>query len=170
MANAWLVRVTIERQNSIEAQTGMWSGRLTGYTDNVTSVAFSPNNATLATGGLDETVRLWNVTNGDLLFSLAHRSDVYAVTFAANGQTLASGGWGNTIRLWNPQTGLPNESLFGHTGTVLTLAFAPDNKTLASAKLVPRIRHQALARTQRRATTQSHKSFGCDLRTTLHSG
>ena len=110
---------------------------LTGHMDNVTSLAFSPNGTILATGGLDETIRLWRVTDGGLLFSLAHGSDVYAVTFSANGQTLASGGWGHTINLWNPQSGLLDESLFGHTGPVLTLAFAPDNKTLASASWYP---------------------------------
>lgn len=110
---------------------------VTGHTDSVTSIAFSPNSATLATGGLDETVRIWSVNNGGLLFSLPHGSDVYAVAFAANGQKLASGGWGNTINVWNPQNGLLDESLFGHTGPVLTLAFAPDNRTLASASWYP---------------------------------
>jgi WD40 repeat protein len=110
---------------------------LTGHTDSVTSLAFSPNGATLATGGLDDMIRLWNVADGGLLFSLAHGSDVYAVAFAANGQKLASGGWGNTIKLWNPQSGLLNESLFGHTGPVLSLACAPDNRTLASSSWYP---------------------------------
>lgn len=110
---------------------------LTGHTDNVTSLAFSPNGATLATAGLDETIRLCRVADGGLLFSLAHGSDVYAVAFSANGQTLASGGWGNTIKLWNPQSGILNDSLFGHTGPVLALAFAPDSRTLASASWYP---------------------------------
>jgi len=110
---------------------------LTGHTDNIMSLAFSPNSATLATAGLDETIRLWNVADGGLSLSLLHGSDVYAVTFAANGQTLASGGWGNTIKLWNPQTGMLNDTLFGHTGPVLSLSFAPDNKTLASASWYP---------------------------------
>ncbi|MGV9778091.1 WD40 repeat domain-containing protein [Streptosporangium sp. NPDC003464] len=34
---------------------------LTGHTDQVSSVAFSPDGTTLATGSADHTVRLWDV-------------------------------------------------------------------------------------------------------------
>ena len=37
---------------------------LQGYTDSVRAIAFSPDGATLAYGGVDQTVRLWDVASG----------------------------------------------------------------------------------------------------------
>ncbi len=37
---------------------------LTGHTDQVNSVAFSPDGKTLASGSGDDTIRLWDVATG----------------------------------------------------------------------------------------------------------
>jgi WD40 repeat protein len=44
-----------------DATDGSEITTLTGHTDTVTSVAFSPNGKTLATGGSDGTVRVWKL-------------------------------------------------------------------------------------------------------------
>lgn len=67
----------------------------------VLSVSFSPDGNTLASGGADNTIRLWNPTTGQLLSTLRGHTDwVYSVTFSPDGNTLASGGGDNTVRLW----------------------------------------------------------------------
>jgi WD40 repeat protein len=41
--------------------------QLAGHADTVAAVAFDPSGATLATGGLDGSVRLWDTSTGALL-------------------------------------------------------------------------------------------------------
>lgn len=103
----------------------------------VTALALSPNGKTLAVGGADGSVRLWDL-DGGLLNERAtlkgHSRAVTALAFALDGNTLASGGWDRTVQLWDLRSGEVKKRavLEGHSLKVLALAFAPDGKTLAS--------------------------------------
>ena len=90
----------------IGTATAKLKATLEGHTDNVWSVAFSPNGKMLASGSWDQTVRLWDIETEQLLYTLTgHTSDIVSVAFSPDGQTLASGSWDGTIRLWNPNNG-----------------------------------------------------------------
>ena len=113
---------------------------LQGHTDLVSSVAFSPDGKTLASGSRDNTVILWDVSNPrapvPLGTPLDNTSWTYAVAFSPNGKTLASGTGDGDIILWdisNPRspTQLSRPST-KHASSVLSVAFNPDGMTLAS--------------------------------------
>ena len=110
---------------------------LTGHAGAVSSVAFAPDGKTLASGGSDGTVRLWNVGTHQPLgepFS-GNGAGVSSVAFAPDGKTLASGGSDGAVRLWNVGTRQRlGEPLTGHGygNRVSSVAFAPDGRTLAS--------------------------------------
>ncbi|MTJ13271.1 hypothetical protein FJR11_11860 [Anabaena sp. UHCC 0187] len=104
-----------------------------GHSDRVTSVAFSPDGQTLASGSDDKTIKLWNVPTGSLLQTLTgHLNWVMSVAFSPDGRTLASGSNDKTIKLWNVTTGKLLQTLSGHSLSVNSVAFSPDGRTLAS--------------------------------------
>ena len=81
----------------------------------VNSVVFSPDGKTLASGGRDDTVRLWDVATGEEARRLTgHGVSVNSVVFSPDGKTLASGGFDGTVRLWDVATGEEARRLTGH--------------------------------------------------------
>ena len=106
---------------------------LGGHTDTVLSIGFSPDGLTLASGGHDEIIRLWDAETGALLNTLeGHTSWIDSVAYSPDGRTLASGSHDRTIRLWDVKTGALLNTLEGHTGVVNSVAYSPDGRTLAS--------------------------------------
>jgi len=113
---------------------------LTGHTNWVETVAFSPDGHILATGSDDQTARLWNITDPahpQPLATLAgHTGSVRAAAFSPDGHTLATGSADATARLWNitdPAHPQPLATLAGHTSIVWAAAFSPDGHSLATA-------------------------------------
>ncbi|MFF4490020.1 hypothetical protein ACFY0F_26595 [Streptomyces sp. NPDC001544] len=107
--------------------------RLTGHTNFVQSVAFSPDGHTLASGSDDKTIRLWGTATGKLRATLTgHTGTVESVAFSPYGHTLASGGVDGKIRLWDTATGKLRSTLPGHANSVNSVVFSPDGRTLAS--------------------------------------
>jgi WD40 repeat protein len=105
---------------------------LTGHTDGVLSVSFSPDGSLLASGSGDKTIKLWRVADGVGAHPHgAHRWGHQRVVFA--GWAFAGvGEWDKTIKLWRVSDGSLVRTLTGHTYGVLSVSFSPDGSLLAS--------------------------------------
>ncbi|MFF9045009.1 WD40 repeat domain-containing protein [Streptomyces parvulus] len=107
---------------------------LTGHTEGLWDLAFAPDGRTLATTGADRSVRLWHLPRNVLT---DFTNPVTAVAHAPHGRLLAAASTDDQlVRLWD--TGRPDRprrlprTLTGHEAPVLTVAFAPDGRTVAS--------------------------------------
>ncbi len=95
------------------------------------SVAFSPDDQTLATGSDNGVADLWNVAIGWTGSLTGSADTVWSVAFSPDGKTLATGDDNGTVDVWNVATHQQISSLTAGSGAVYSLAFSPDGKTLA---------------------------------------
>lgn len=134
---------------------------LIGHDDFVAMLAFSPNGKILASSGGSGNVILWNAETGQRLgeITTGHQYKVgnkefspISIAFSPDGKTLVSGGCGKItqradsssqlsdvcgrgeIRFWDVATRqLLGQSVAAHDDDVMSVAFSPDGKTLASS-------------------------------------
>jgi WD40 repeat protein len=105
---------------------------LKGHTSTVRGLAFSADGKTLASGGFDETLRLWDVA-GRKPGAVFRGANDYAISFAPDGKTIATGG--ANLTLWDAATGKVLAAAGEKSASsVHCVAFGPGGTNLASAR------------------------------------
>lgn len=117
----------------IDVQTGKECALLTGHTDDVLNLAYSPDNKTLASMSHKE-VLLWNVATSEPLGRLNMDGTPSSVAYSPDGKTLAIGNEEASVALVDVDTGPStllveqcHASEFG-----ILVEYSPDSKTFAS--------------------------------------
>jgi WD40 repeat protein len=104
---------------------------LTGHSDRVGRIAWSPDGRLLATPSLDRTVRLWDVSSGSSRALTGHTDAVISVAWSPDGHSLASGAKDGSVRLWDVEEGVCR-AILRHGATAPAVAWSPGGRLVAS--------------------------------------
>ncbi|MEV4362291.1 WD40 repeat domain-containing protein [Nonomuraea sp. NPDC049625] len=133
---AWRIAHTNEARNRVlTAATRTGRGTLTGHQQGVTAVAFTPDGATIATGGADGTARLWDTATrrqlGAPITRAKYDCSSVRLAFSPDGRTLATACL-DSVRFYDVVTRRELGAQVKAEEVVTALAFNPDGRTLAT--------------------------------------
>ena len=103
----WKITEADPLRMSTDLGDPLWS--LKGHAGTITAVAFSPNGKMLASGSVDQRVRLWDLTTGQHLHTFSnHTSKISALAFAKDDR-LVSGSSDGTVFIWDLNKIVPTD-------------------------------------------------------------
>ena len=104
-----------------------WVFSIDGFIDRI------DDSLTIATGGGDNLIHLWDLDKGSIKHTLkGHTDDVHEVVYEPNHHVLVSGSDDKTVVVWDLKDKKMKDILEGHTRQITSVATSPDGSLIAS--------------------------------------
>jgi WD40 repeat protein len=108
----------------------------TGHKASVLTASWSPDGYRIASGGFDDTVRVWGAFAGWPSFTYSNHKDyVWSVAWSPDGTKIASAGgsYDKTVQVWNSTSGNPTFNILDdYTDGVNSVVWSPNGKYIAT--------------------------------------
>ena len=100
----------------------------------LTGVRYGPDGRTIATCGIDTTLRLWDAQDGhERRVFRGHRGPTNYPAFSPDGRRVATTSDDGSARIWDVQTGETLIAFRGHRGAFHGVVFSPDGQRLVTS-------------------------------------
>ena len=127
----------------LNASDATMIGTLTGHDDLIMQVVFSPNGEQLLSGGLDRTLRLWDLATGEEVQRIESVGAILNLAFSPDGRRAVTSTGDSvltgpeadreidrTVRVWNLRSGQEMQKFTPNSGFVRAVAFSPDGSSI----------------------------------------
>ncbi|KAJ6548775.1 hypothetical protein B0H19DRAFT_1237461 [Mycena capillaripes] len=105
-----------------------------GHTDNIISVSYSADGSQIVSCSKDETVRVWNASDGTINHTFQGEAYWNTVSFSPKGTQIVAGStYNSNIQMWTLTTAVSYQIQENGAGPVPSLAFSQDGRFLVAA-------------------------------------
>lgn len=104
-----------------------------GHEGWITSVAFAPDGNSIASGGYDKSIRIWNVYSGELIQKIETDNAINSISYMPNNRQIITGTRGNIAQLWNIESSKEECRFEGHIGAITSVVVSRNGQNLLTA-------------------------------------
>ena len=131
----------------LEVKSGNIFRTINAHEQGTRASAFSSDGTEIATVGMDNSFKLWNVESGKLLntYDTSAVFVINRVAFSSYGQLLITGHDDGSMTIWSAETESILKQFKAHDGWVETIAISPDGRGLVSGGPYGKVKYWNLA-------------------------